>query len=310
MAILAHGLPAQHGTIRITSVAGERRDVSVSGLAKAQLLWLFRHFCILDFPVLNKKQQQLIAQVWHAAPSAASEDTPLDLIGTIDGFEPRLYPPSLPTPSSLPAPSSLPTLVPTPPSLPTPSRSSRHGSGFGLSKGLRISAIWSAVGVLLLGCAIRLGPMHRWMPQSHVAAVAAASPVSSMPPLLARTSSQSAPSVTGLPASASEASGVPPLPLPDAMAQPASSLKETSPHPPLAAGGKALGKPEVMIRVSVDSEGRAQAFQVLRGDRKKISAALAAAKRWSFQPCSGSVDCEHLLKFTDYGDASIVHMID
>lgn len=294
MAILAHGLPAQPGTIRITSVAGERRDVSVSGLAKTRLLWLFRNFCILDFPVLNLKQQQLVARVWHAAPSAASEDAPLNLIGTIDGFEPRLYPPSLSVPS-----------------FPAPSRFSLHwSSDFGLAKGLRISAIWSAVGVLLLGCAIRLGPKYRWMPQSHVAAVAAANPVSARPPLLARTSSKSAPTVAGLPASASEASGVPPVHLPDAMAQDASLLKGTSPHPQLAAVGKALEKPEVMIRVSVDHQGRAQAFQVLQGDRKKRSAALAAARRWSFQPCSGSVDCEHLLKFTDYGDASFVQMID
>jgi hypothetical protein len=60
----------------------------------------------------------------------------------------------------------------------------------------------------------------------------------------------------------------------------------------------------------VDSEGLAQEFHVVRGDRKKKSAALNAARHWCFQPCSGSAGCEHLLKFTDYGDASILRMID
>jgi len=78
----------------------------------------------------------------------------------------------------------------------------------------------------------------------------------------------------------------------------------------VAVKARAAGKQEVVISVSVDRDGRAMAFRVLRGDQKKVSAALHAAKRWSFQPCSGAEDCEHLLKFTDYGDASIVQMID
>lgn len=99
------------------------------------------------------------------------------------------------------------------------------------------------------------------------------------------------------------------------MAYDASSREVNLSRPRIAdqavmAKGKAPGKPEVVISVSVDRDGRAQAFHVLRGDQKKISAALHAAKRWSFQPCSGAEDCEHLLKFTDYGDASIVQVID
>jgi hypothetical protein len=65
-----------------------------------------------------------------------------------------------------------------------------------------------------------------------------------------------------------------------------------------------------MIRVSVDSQGRAQAFQIIEGNRKNISAALHAARRFAFQPCASSGDCDHLLKFSDYGDASITQRID
>ena len=94
------------------------------------------------------------------------------------------------------------------------------------------------------------------------------------------------------------------------MAQDTSSLRVKVPRPQIAISTKAAEKPEVMIRVSVDREGRAQAFQILRGDQKKIPAALAAAKHLSYQPCSGNADCEHVLKFTDYGDTSIVQRID
>jgi hypothetical protein len=66
----------------------------------------------------------------------------------------------------------------------------------------------------------------------------------------------------------------------------------------------------VILSVSVDSQGRAQAFQILQGNQKKGSAALHAARLLSFPPCSSSADCEHRLKFTDYGDASIVQKID
>ena len=248
--------------------------------------------------MLNKKQQQLIARVWHAGPSAGSVDAPLDLIGTIEGFSPQLYQPSVPA-----------------------TRSRHHGARFGLPSGLRIPAIWTVVGVSLLGCAVGLGAKHGLMPESGVAAaaatnhVAATNNVSSTDISLDRTSAESGVSVADSPAAATEASSVPTVQSPDAMAQDASSLTVMTPQPRGAVNTKVihpktLGKPEVMIRVSVDREGRALAFHVLRGDQKKISAALNAARRWSFQPCFGSADCEHLLKFTDYGDASIVQMID
>jgi TonB family protein len=73
---------------------------------------------------------------------------------------------------------------------------------------------------------------------------------------------------------------------------------------------RAPGKPEVMIRVRVDSQGRPQAFRIMRGNQSRSSAALNAARRWPFQPCAHGGDCEHLLKFTDYGDASSVQIID
>src|ERR1700687_1939780 len=98
-------LPLQCGTIRIASITGERRRIRVSGLAKARLLWLFRDFSMLDFPVLNTKQKQLIAQLWTAGSSAGSADTSpnlgsVDLIGTVDGFPPQLYPPDPPSVST------------------------------------------------------------------------------------------------------------------------------------------------------------------------------------------------------------------
>jgi hypothetical protein len=60
----------------------------------------------------------------------------------------------------------------------------------------------------------------------------------------------------------------------------------------------------------VDSTGRAQNFELVQGDRSKQSEALAAARRWSFAPCSGSGSCEHLLKVTCYGDVSRVQVIE
>jgi hypothetical protein len=68
---------------------------------------------------------------------------------------------------------------------------------------------------------------------------------------------------------------------------------------------------EVTIRVTVDSGGRAQDFQILSGNRTEVSAALQAAKHFSFQPCASSAaDCDHLLKFIDFGNASLVQRID
>ncbi len=263
--------------------------------------------------MLNKKQQQLIAQVWHAGASAASVEAPEGLIGTIEGFSPQLYQPPVDQP-------------------PVAAASPRQHVRSGPSDGWRISAIGTAVGVLLLGGAIGMGARFR-LPESHLATVAAANPVSSTVTLVAPTAAESVPSVADVPAAATEASSAPAFHPPDAMAQDAPSATVSLPEPRVAAStnvastnvasgtvstkvsGKVInttapGKPEVMIRVSVDGEGRAQAFQVVSGDQKKTAAALAAAKRWSFQPCASSAECEHLLKFTDYGGASRVQMID
>jgi hypothetical protein len=285
-------LSAQCGTIRIASVAGELRHISVSGREKARLLWLFRNFSILDFPVLNRKQQQLIARVWHAGPNAGSVGDPLDLVGTIEGFSPKLYEPSVPTVTAR-----------------------RDDAHFGLSSGLRGPAIWTAMVVLLLEFAMLLGPKHRWMPVPRVAAVAAASVapannVSSTVTVLAGLSAESAPSDADLSAADAEATRVPSFHTPDARAYDASSPKLKSPHPRAAAIAGAPEKPEVILRVSVDREGRSQEVQFLRGDQKKRLAALNAARHWFFQPCSGAADCEHLLKFTDHGDVSTVQVID
>jgi outer membrane biosynthesis protein TonB len=94
------------------------------------------------------------------------------------------------------------------------------------------------------------------------------------------------------------------------MAHNVSSPEVTPPHPAGVVRTRARGKPEVMIRVRVDSQGHAQAFRIMQGNQSRSSAALDAARHWSFQPCSRSAECEHLLKFTDYGDASSVQMIE
>jgi hypothetical protein len=65
-----------------------------------------------------------------------------------------------------------------------------------------------------------------------------------------------------------------------------------------------------MIRVTVDRQGHPHEVQIMRGKSKKTSAALNAARRFAFEPCNRSNDCDHLLKFTDYGDASILQKID
>ena len=94
------------------------------------------------------------------------------------------------------------------------------------------------------------------------------------------------------------------------MAQNASSLEVMPPRPQSTVSPELLEKTEVILRVTVDGAGRAQSFQIMRGDRKKKSEALHAARLWNFQPCPGSAGCEHMLKFTDYGDASTVQSID
>lgn len=268
----------QHETIRIVaSVTNEERYISVSGLAKLRVRWLFRNFSILGFSVLNGQQRQLIAQAWNAGLSVDLIES-VGLIGTIEGFTPKLYQPSVPV-----------------------ARSGRPGVRFGLSSGLGIFAMWIAMGVVLLGCAVYLVPKHVLGRQSRVTSVAAKNVSSTI------VSGISGESERG---PASEASSIALLQSSDAGAYVESSLEVKAPPSPDAATPKIQRKPEVMIRVSVDNEGRVQALHILRGDQKTKSAALYAAKHWHFQPCSDSAGCEHLLKFTDYGDASSVQIID
>lgn len=336
-------IPVQCGTIQIASVAGELRHVSVSGLAKARLLWIFRNFSILDFSVLNQTQQQLIAQVWQAGQSVSASDASLEVIGTLEGFSPKLC--------QLPAPAI---------------RSSQPSTRTAPSKGWRTPAIWTAIGVSLLVCGICLRSKPRWIPQFRVTPVAASNNVRSANTPLARTSAESKPPVAAVPAMTAEAPGFPPdipstevrttearpadsdggdsasltvkPPAPRGVVSDPVSAKVAAVNTPVSApasakvnapvakvsapaamasapvstkvGSSAPGKPEVIVSVSVDSQGRPQTLHVVRGDGKKISAALTAARRWSFQPCSDSAGCEHLLKFTDHGEASTMQMIE
>ena len=169
-------LPFQSGTILITSVTGEIRNISVSGLSKVQLIWLFRNFYILDFPVLSKKQQQLIARMWHAGPSADSaakaafDTAPVEPIGTIDGFLPKLYQPSVTMPSSTP-----------------------QSARLSQSSGMRIPALLTIMGVLLLGVMIGLWPKHGLVLKPRAAAVPASQNTRSFARLSIRTSVEPAP---------------------------------------------------------------------------------------------------------------------
>lgn len=280
-------------TIRIISVAGELRHINVAGLAKARLLWLFRSFSVLDFHLLYEKQQQFITEVWHAAPRAGSADTPLNLIGTIEGFSPQLYPLSL---------------------LPLTAKKTPLRGALFRARGLRIPVIWAAPGVLLLvyaiGLVLSLGLTSRVTPRPRATTAAVANRVSPTGTPLAPALAEPASSFANLRASATRASGSQPLHLPNAIARDASSPDVKSPYSATAASTKEEGRPEVIIRVSVDRAGRATAFHILQGEQKEIAAALDVAQRWSFQPCTNSDNCEHSLRFKTYGDASIMQMID
>ena len=357
-------LPIQSGMIRIASVSGKRRDVPVSGFCKARLLWLFRNYHILDFPVLTPNQQQLIAEMWNSVPASdpkevvATKNDPthavlkavdpsaddwagpaanlssLDLIGTVEGFLPQLYAHAqfrVGDPIQSPA-------------VAHPYRLRLH-----LPESMRIRVIWSAgaaMAVLLLAAVFALGPMtpgpgtpgsaapgaKTLAPKvAPLPAVAAADPkpVRPAPPGLDHPAAKPSPAVVAegapdLPHSADV--GPPPHPLPSAMALNVSAPEVTPPPtrptlhakpPAIASATSSANRPthpfanrEVMIRVSVDRQGRTQEVEILQGHSKKTSAALHAARRFAFEPCNRSFDCDHLLKFTDYGDASIVQKID
>jgi hypothetical protein len=279
-------LSAQHNTIRIASIAGEMRDVKVSGTARAQLLWLFRNFTILDFSLLDRRQQRLIQRVWGSGTSVAAADDFENRIGTVERFSPQLHQADA-----------------------FATRPSQHAQ-LNLRTVLRTSATWSAVCALLLGCVLYLWPTRGEMPQPRVVAARAAAPASSTLPTVAHVSALPQP-VTKLLAPSTEAPRVPPVHLPGAMAADATAVSVKPPVPQGAVRKTgAAGKPQVIIRVSVDSHGRANRFQVLRGDKREVPAALNAARLWHFQSCSDSAGCEHSLGFTYYGDASFAQIIE
>lgn len=394
-------LPIQCGTFRIASGTGELKDISVTGFAKARTLWIFRNFSILDFSVLNNAQRQFIAREWHAGVIAAPAVAPAEddeaftqLIGTIEGFPKKLYQPPLVAAAECAPPQP----------------------EVRLAGSLRVTAFRVALGVLLLGCAISLGPRLRWAPQSTLAGASAtnvgatgtaqvvnsraatpyvagsdvasaeiAAPKVAPPNVVAATAAHTSVAVASpahvaiaggadissapiklalghstpahvMPTAmapmltvASHGSVSSPLPvqpatktatvaalhapakvpptvhpgaanLPAAMANNAAA-PTVAPSAPVAAStvsasvttahtpDHSSAHPFVLIRVTVDSQGQPQGLQLLQGDKKKIAAAMESAKHWPYQPCSGSSDCAHLMKFTYFGDTSVVTMM-
>jgi hypothetical protein len=281
--------------VRIVSAAGELRHARVSGFEKTRLRWLFRNFGVLEFSVLNEKQRLLIADLWNAEPAAGSGNPPATLIGTIEGFSPRSYPPPV-------------------------SAQNRIRERRFLGTGLPNPALLTAIGILLvLGSLFVRSKLRLAQPQHPLAAIESLRAVKLAHPILPPISTQAASAVASLPsvpnaaASGSLAHHAPadhaddkaapsPLMLPEMR----SGKKET--------GAKKSTVPqaarEVIIRAAIDSEGRSQSFEVLRGNQHLVALALQAAKRWRFQPCSRVEGCEQLLKFTDYGDASSLQIVD
>lgn len=295
-----HQLPVQHAAIQITSETGESRYASVSGSVEFRVRWLLRNFSILDFPVLSKKEQQLIAQLWQAGTSAKSAT--LDVIGSIEGFPKKLCQPWPPQPQDreLPVRSrklEIEMVEVEAHAKPVPAVESERAS-VGRVSGRK--AIWAVAGVSLLGCAIYLGPNLR-ITHPHFRGVAVrSSDASPSDPALVK----SAKPVVRPTSLAKETSSSVPGHFPSAMAAPADLTA------PEARAEMRPKKPEVTIRVSVDSAGKAESWSVMQGDKSRTPAALAAAKHWRFQPCPNPEGCEHLLKFTEHGDVSVLQMID
>jgi hypothetical protein len=72
----------------------------------------------------------------------------------------------------------------------------------------------------------------------------------------------------------------------------------------------------VELVVAISAAGEVMNVRVVRVDpvlstisKQKTTAAVNAAKLWHFQPCSQPAGCEQLLKFTDYGDTSMLQLI-
>jgi hypothetical protein len=88
-----------------------------------------------------------------------------------------------------------------------------------------------------------------------------------------------------------------------------SPLAASLPQPGTAAAPRRPANAEVLVRVTVDAAGHAQAFKVVRGDPRMSSVAISTAKAWNFQPCIGSGSCEHVLRVIDYGNASLLRTV-
>jgi len=348
--------------VRIAPVAGKRRDIRVSGLSKARLLWIFRNYHILDFPVLNPKQQRLIARMWNSEPGSESKEVvatnndpsdavlkavdpaaddsagsaadlaSLDLIGTVEGFLPQLY-----------APAQFRVGDP----IQSPEAAHPNRIRINLPESVRIRILWSAVAamaVLLLAAVFAPGPTTSGSASlgSNILSPTLSPKAAMHPPVSAADpkSVRPAPAESAHPAAkpspavvARAASSLPhsayveptPQPLPDAMARNVSAPEVTPPptrpalhtkQPATSSANRSANRPihppanrDVMIRVSVDRQGHAREVEILQGS-KKTSAALSAARRFAFEPCDRAFDCDHLLKFTDFGDAFIVQKID
>jgi hypothetical protein len=415
----------------VSSPTGELKQISVSGISKARLLWLFRNFTILDFSVLTKKQQEMIVRMWQAAPGGRSTGASLDLIGCIDGFNPQLVnaPPKSaeaaqpPTPAKLvgsavqrpktvdlpPKPSVSPNFADSPrivqlqkaakrPEEPVVS-AAKAAAKVSDAKGpeeakpsatpqrrrapvrmlFGVSAGWTPVAVFLLAGAVYVGqiflrpepptakapvlksPMtaspqaaNRELPPQPLPQITPALPASQQASASQRPKEHRAVDIkdAAAPAQAAAATAVPevkiseviPLPriaaraVPAAAAPVATSTAIKAPalpahvspaaatHMPQAMAHREAiepakppraaisvtprARPEVLLRVRVDANGHTQNVEVIDGNRNKAAAAVAAAKRWSFHPCSGSDRCEHVLKFTNDGDTSSLQRID
>lgn len=275
-------VPSHCETIRIVPVSGEAKDFRASGFARVQLRWLFRNFGLLHFSVLNESQQQLITKLWHVEPETAPETPAGALIGTIEGFSPESCPqPPIAARNRM-------------------RQSPAHQHSFRAARPVLL-----ALGIVLVTGAFILWAKHRPMGMHNSAAhsdglnnVESLNNVDAAalrPPV----ASQSAPRVPGFVSNGTSSPADSHAGENGAVTVPPLTLPALASKKPLPATSR-----EIVIRASIDNEGRGYAFEVLRGDQNLTSVALGVARQWRFQPCSRAEGCEQLLKYTDYGGAT------
>jgi hypothetical protein len=231
-------LPLHDGTIQIASVAGETRRIKVSGLARARLLWLFRNFTMLDFSVLTRNQQELIARVWNAGASAKDA---ADVIGIVEGFSPKLFP----SPSPAPAASAPRAESAQPPARVAP------------PAGLRAPTILAALSVILLAAALYLGPGYlapsrAWVPQRPAAAIADAAGARTSP-VVASPAKESSPPRATQQISAKPSPMIAARPAPTARPASVPVVRAAAP-PPAPVHAPAPVHPEAMAQEATPSE--------------------------------------------------------